>query len=50
MEAERKQLGGSSWKMAENAVRDHTKYQEVTWWPHAPTRVKLLGGLMHQLG
>ena len=22
----------------------------VTEWPHAPTRVKLLSGLMHQLG
>ena len=38
MEVERNQLGGSSWKMAENTARDRTKWQ------------KSLSGLMHQEG
>ena len=38
VEEDRKQLGRKSWKVAENAARDSTKWQ------------KLLSGLMHQLG
>ena len=38
VKSERKQLGWKSLKMAENAARDHTKWQ------------KLQSGIMHQLG
>ena len=37
MEVERKQMGGISWKMTENAARDRTKWRKLLSGPYAPT-------------